>query len=140
MITEIKPSNINSEEYELWAIQGIQSFKIGFSGTKEECIFMAKMFKIALNSYKKEVIKKYKKFKIKNKWKETGFELSNGTKFSIYHNLPEVKGLSIQDAFQNWLVRTNKYTAKSFTHYIKLKQTEYLAYIEEEWNKLKNGD
>lgn len=60
-------------------------------------------------------------------WMETGFELSNGTTFTICHNMPETLGLSIQDAFQNWIARTNKYTDNSFVAYIDSKNTGFYA-------------
>lgn len=66
---------------------------------------------------------------------KTSFELSNGIKFTIYHDLPNIPGICIQDAFQNWLVRTNNYDAKSFVKYINSKQTGYFALTEKEYKQ-----
>jgi len=71
-------------------------------------------------------------------WTETHFQLSNGTLIKIYHNL----GDKINAAFENWIVRTKKYTEKSFCDYINHKNKQYLtghiAYTETEYNNLIN--
>lgn len=56
------------------------------------------------------------------KFKESEIELSNGTSFKIRHNLA-IDGPvnSLQAAFDNWIVRTNEYTAESFVNYINSK-------------------
>ena len=72
----------------------------------------------------------------KKQWYETGFELSNGTKFTICHNLP-VKGTinSIQAAFDCWLARTDTFTATSFIAYIASKG-QHQAMTKEDYLKL----
>jgi hypothetical protein len=57
-------------------------------------------------------------------------------KFCIIHNMPEVFGLSFEYALDNWLARTNKFTAKSLCNYIKSKNTGHIVMTEEEYNKL----
>ena len=49
-------------------------------------------------------------------WIETFFSLSNGTKFSVVHNVEKIN--SIDAAFQCW---TKKFTQKSFIDYINSK-------------------
>jgi hypothetical protein len=44
---------------------------------------------------------------------ETEILLFNGSKFKIYLNIDD-----INPALQNWLVRTKKFTAKSFCNYV----------------------
>lgn len=45
--------------------------------------------------------------------------------FNVWHNLPENSGLSLSDAVQNWICRTNDYTAKSLCNYIDSKDTGF---------------
>ncbi len=82
-------------------------------------------------------MKKNKK-STKEQWKETLFQLSNGTEFWIIHNLPETQGLNIQGALDNWLVRTDKYTDKSFCDYINSKRhmTGHIAMTKKEYEEL----
>ena len=42
----------------------------------------------------------------------------------------------MDDAVENWAVRTNQYTAKSLCKYIMSKQTGYVCMIESQWNRL----
>lgn len=56
--------------------------------------------------------------------------------FSIIHNLPEVHGMSIEDALDNWLARTEEFTAKSLADYVNSKNTGSLIMTEEEYKKL----
>lgn len=58
--------------------------------------------------------------------------------FKIYHNLPNISGLSLHNAVTNWSVRTNLYTAESLVKYVRSKNTGYLIYTEEEYKNLKN--
>ncbi len=60
----------------------------------------------------------------------------NNKAFFIYHNLPDIKGLSIEDAFENWMARTHRYSEKSFVSYINSKCKGYKAYTEEEYKNL----
>jgi hypothetical protein len=72
-----------------------------------------------------------------SKWNETFYELSNGTKFSIVHNLPMKGNInSIQAAFDNWLVRTDDHTAESFVEYINSKDAGYTAMTKEKYEQL----
>ena len=50
----------------------------------------------------------------------------NGKKWKILEiitNLPDAKGLSANDAFENWLARTNEFTEESLAKYINSKST-----------------
>jgi hypothetical protein len=62
---------------------------------------------------------------IKNdeKWYEAKFAMSDGTEVHLVHNIPQTDGSinSLQAAFDNWIVRTNTYTTKSFVDYINSK-------------------
>lgn len=57
-------------------------------------------------------------------------------KFSVIHNLPEINGLSLRDALENWMFRTKKFTAKSLCKYINNKQTGYTCMTVEEYEKI----
>jgi len=62
---------------------------------------------------------------------------NNGNiQFTIIHNLPEINGLSLNDAVINWSARTTKYTAFSLARYIMNKHTEYVAMTEYQYRKL----
>lgn len=55
-------------------------------------------------------------------WFEAAFELSNGVKFAIVHDIPGKGSINtIQAAFDCWLARTNDYTAESLVKYINSK-------------------
>lgn len=47
--------------------------------------------------------------------------------FKIYHNLPDIQGLSFKDALMNWIVRTDEITEESLCEYIRSKNTGYEA-------------
>ena len=51
----------------------------------------------------------------------------NGERYSfrIYHNLPDVPGLSMKDALINWIARTDEVTEESLCKYIESKNTGY---------------
>ncbi len=68
---------------------------------------------------------------------ESVFVLSNNEKFYIYHNLPETHGLSINDAFQNWIVRTKNYNEKSFVDYVLSKNTGYICMTNKQYKDWK---
>lgn len=55
--------------------------------------------------------------------------------FSIIHNLPEINGLSINDALENWLPRTRSFKAKDFVNYIKSKNTGHVAMTEKQYKR-----
>jgi hypothetical protein len=79
---------------------------------------------------------KNKKDRNNDEWQETHFKLSNGTLLKIFHNLPN----QINDAFQNWIVRTDVYTEESFCKYINDKSkkftTGHIAYTENEYKAI----
>ena len=58
-------------------------------------------------------------------------ELSNGTIFTIVHNFKKMKGSvnSFDAAFQNWLIRTDNYTANSFVDYVLSKSEEGRIFV-----------
>lgn len=58
-------------------------------------------------------------------------------KFSVFHNLPEKRGLSINDALINWQARTKKFTARSFCNYIKSKDINFIALTQKEYDSIK---
>jgi len=45
--------------------------------------------------------------------------------FNVEHNLPNIPGLSFNDAVVNWVYRTDDYTAESLSKYINDKDTEH---------------
>lgn len=47
--------------------------------------------------------------------------------FEVEHNMPEVLGLSLQDAVENWAVRTDDPTPESLIAYINSKGTGYIC-------------
>ncbi len=71
-----------------------------------------------------------------DEWNETHFKLSNGVLLKICHNLPN----QIQAAFDNWIVRTSKYTEESFCKYINDKRerglSNHIAYTKAEYLKI----
>lgn len=54
--------------------------------------------------------------------------------FFIYHNMPEIPGLSFNDAMENWLARTSDFTDKSLVSYIMSKNTGYTALTKESYD------
>jgi hypothetical protein len=59
-------------------------------------------------------------------------------RFKIYHNLPSTFGMNFEGALDNWLARTEEYTAKSLCNYILSKDIdECFAVTEKEFNHLK---
>lgn len=56
--------------------------------------------------------------------------------WSVYHNLQDTFGLSIEDALQNWMFRTRKYTAKSFCKYVMSKDPSLVCMTEKQFNRL----
>lgn len=55
----------------------------------------------------------------------------------IVHDLPETFGMSIQNAVDNWLIRTDDYTAQSLCDYIKAKSPERLAVTKAHFDMIK---
>jgi len=63
-------------------------------------------------------------------------KLSNGNKFVIIHNLPNL-GLDINTTLDNWLGSTNKFTSENFCDYIMSKDPiNILAFTEERFKQL----
>jgi len=70
-------------------------------------------------------------------WHKHTFELSNGKKFDVYHNL----GDQVQNAFDQWVIRTSEYTVESFCQFINEKTEIVLAddlyaYSQNEWDEI----
>jgi hypothetical protein len=57
--------------------------------------------------------------------------------FVVIHDLPNVRGLSFDDALNNWLVRTLDYTPESLCKYILSKNTRHIAMTEEHFENTK---
>ena len=55
--------------------------------------------------------------------------------FKIYHSLPNIPGLRIEDALDCWLMRTNIYTAESLVRYIRDKGTTELVLTEKQYKE-----
>ena len=53
--------------------------------------------------------------------------------FKIYHNMPEVFGLSFECALHNWINRTSKYTDEDLVRYIRDKGTGHLVFTEKQF-------
>jgi hypothetical protein len=57
--------------------------------------------------------------------------------FKIYTNLPKIKGMRIEDAIDNWAVRTKEYTAESLCVYVMSKELpDVFCLTEEHYNKI----
>lgn len=54
------------------------------------------------------------------------------TEFNITHNLPDVRGMSIEDAVVNWLFRTDDYSVESLCDYINDKDIGHVAFPSKE--------
>lgn len=68
---------------------------------------------------------------------EVGFSVNGKpVRFTIIHNLPDTAGLSFDDALANWMVRTNKHTAKSLCDYINSKHTGHVCMTEKQFQRL----
>ena len=60
------------------------------------------------------------------------------TSFIVYHNLPDIQGLSLGEAVINWVNRTIHFDAKSLCDYIKSKNTGYICMTEKNFKKSNN--
>ena len=80
-----------------------------------------------------KLIKADVKFNIQKNYKK--FTKNTPVKFSIIHNLPDF-GLDFNAAFENWNVRTKKFTDESLCEYIKSKDPQIIAMTMGEYNKL----
>jgi hypothetical protein len=74
------------------------------------------------------------------KFFETEIRLSDGSSFTIVHNLPE----EIEAAAINWQFRTDEYTAQSLCDYINGKRerglTNHYAFTKEQFDELNQKD
>lgn len=75
-----------------------------------------------------ELIKSEVKFKIDGK----------EIQFYIIHNLPNMFGLSFNNALHSWLARTKEFTSNSLVEYIDSKNTGYVAMTEFEYENIYN--
>jgi len=57
-------------------------------------------------------------------------------KFVVVHNLNKRFGMSFNDALDNWLARTNEFTATSLCEYIKSKDESFVAMTEKQYKRL----
>jgi len=76
--------------------------------------------------------------KKKEDFKKLVIELSKGEILTFYHNLPEIFGLDIDGALENWFIRTKDHSVKSLKSYVASKNTGYEILTEEEYNNLKD--
>jgi hypothetical protein len=58
-------------------------------------------------------------------------------RFKVIHNLQDVHGLSLEDAVNSWVVRTNEFTAISLCNYINEKKSGHLCVIPTRKNIIK---
>lgn len=75
----------------------------------------------------------------KSLFKQASIEFMLGKKhiqFVVYHNLPDVFGLSIDCAVDNWINRTTKYTAEDFCQYVLKKQPDRVCITRHDYLKL----
>ena len=57
-------------------------------------------------------------------------------KFEIIHKMPQQRGLTIEDAVNNWLYRTTEFTADSLCEYINTKTGFKVAMTRAEHDKI----
>lgn len=80
--------------------------------------------------------------RIKSGWFKGDVKFNEGNnlvKFSIIHNIPHSGDINgFNGALQNWLMRTDVYTAESFVDYINSKNV-YKAYTVEQYKKILNS-
>ena len=57
-------------------------------------------------------------------------------KFVVIHNMPPHFGLNFDCALDNWLARTDNFTATSLCNYIMSKQCDVVAMTEKQYNRL----
>jgi hypothetical protein len=77
--------------------------------------------------------------KNKSEWQKADIKFTvNGKKhkFSVVHNLPRMRGTSVEDAFNNWIVKTSKYTDADFCEYIMSKDPSFLCITMGEYSEL----
>jgi hypothetical protein len=56
MRVKVVPSRKKSEEFQVELNQGVQYFRLDYSAPKEECQWMAKMFRKALRDHDKRMV------------------------------------------------------------------------------------
>jgi hypothetical protein len=54
--------------------------------------------------------------------------------------MPDVPGLSFEDAFTNWVYRTKKHTAENLCLYIMSKNLECICITEQHYNEISEND
>jgi len=54
-------------------------------------------------------------------------------KFTVIHNLP-----NLEDALDNWVNRTKKYTVKSFCNYVMDKHCNFVMMTEKQFKRISN--
>ena len=57
-------------------------------------------------------------------------------RFIVIHNLPKMRGMRFEDALDNWLARTNTFTAYSLCKYIMSKDESFVAMTEKQYKRL----
>lgn len=57
---------------------------------------------------------------------------------TVYHNLPDLPGKSIEEAFHQWQSRTKCLNSLSFVNYIDTLDLGYEAFTQEQYDKLPN--
>lgn len=66
--------------------------------------------------------------------------ISNGVSFTIVHDFPNMSGInSFDSAYQNWMSRTDDYTAESFIAYVKSKEPHRVFVTLEQFEKITKG-
>ena len=74
-----------------------------------------------------------------NEWKLAEIEFHvDGIKhsFKCINNMPETFGLSLQNAVENWSIRTDDPSFDSLRKYVYDKTPEFRLYTEKEWEEL----
>lgn len=72
----------------------------------------------------------------KNELRKFEGETVEGYKIVVYHNLPEIFGLDIDNVFGVFQFKSAKYTSEEFVKYVNSKKTGYDIMTEEQYNKL----
>lgn len=88
-----------------------------------------------------------KKFAYKNpvsRFNHNTIKLSNGVTFEIVNDFEHMEGPvnSFQAALDNWLARTDDYTAESFIRYVKSKEPNRIFMTKAQFDEImeKNGE
>jgi hypothetical protein len=85
-----------------------------------------------------------KNYAEKHQWMEGEVVLRSKSRgkieFKIVHNLPEIPGMSFEDAVNNWAHRTSDLTAESLCTYINEKDTDHAAMTREQYDNLNESE